>query len=127
MQILHALEKDGHSAENLKSRGIAIAPLLGRLYDIIIDNRFCSWFNPNPEQAAQAGQGCQLQTFALFLLICYAKENSKNLFVGFLDFEKAFDFVNRAEVISDLMKKNCGKNLTAAIGKMFATSTYFPK
>ena len=106
---------------------LAIAPLLGRLYDIIIDNRFCSWFNPNPEQAAQAGQGCQLQTFALFLLICYAKENSKNLFVGFLDFEKAFDFVNRAEVISDLMKKNCGKNLTEAIAKMFATSTYFPK
>ena len=38
-----------------------------------------------------------------------------------------YDYVNRAQVVRDLMEKGCGKNLTRAIAKMFTTSTYFPK
>ena len=35
MKILHAIEKSGHTTKNPKLRGIAIAPLLCRLYDIL--------------------------------------------------------------------------------------------
>ena len=105
-------------------RGIAIAVLLCRLYDIIIDMWFANWFKPNPEQASQAGQGCLLQIFLLMILIVYAREKKKDLFVGFLDFEKAYDYGNRAEVVRDMMKKGCGKFLTRAVAKMFTKSTY---
>ena len=47
--------------------------------------------------------------------------------VGFMDYEKAFDFANRANIVSDLMKKGCGHNMVRAIAKMFTTSTYYPK
>ena len=127
-QILHALKKDGHTFKDPKLRGIAIAPFLCRLYDIIIDIRFCAWYKPNREQAGfRPGQGCLLQLFMLILLIKYSKANKKNLLVGFLDYEKAFDYANRYGIISDLMKKGCGKNFTKAITNMFATSEYYPK
>ena len=61
------------------------------------------------------------------ILIVYAREKKKDLFVGFLDFEKAYDYVNRAEVVRDMMKKGCGKFLTRAVAKMFTKSTYYPK
>ena len=108
-QILHALKKDGHTPADPKLRGIAIGLLLCRLYDIIIDERFRAWLHPNPEQASCAGQGCLFQLFLLMMLIDYSKEKQKDLFVGFMDYEKAYDFVNRAEIINDLIRKGCEK------------------
>ena len=126
-QILHSIKKDGHSPKNPKLRGIAIGLFLCRLYDIIMDNRFLTWFHPNKEQASQPKQGCPIQVFMLFLLIDHSKEKNKDLFVGFLDYEKAYDYVNRAEIISSLMKDGCGGSYTKAVAEMFKTSTYFPK
>ena len=47
--------------------------------------------------------------------------------VRFMDYGKAFDFANRAEITLDLMKKAFGKFLTRAITNMFHKSTYHPK
>ena len=63
----------------------------------------------------------------LFVLIDYSKENNKDLFVGFLDYEKAYDYVNRAEIITSQMKDGCGGSYTKAVAEMFKTSTYIPK
>ena len=63
----------------------------------------------------------------LLLLIDYSREKGKDLFVGFLDYEKAFDYANRAGILSDMMVKGCGSALTTAIYNMFRTSTYYPK
>ena len=63
----------------------------------------------------------------LLLVIDYAREKGKDLFVGFLDYEKAYDYTNRAGILSDLMEKGCGSKFTRAIGDMFMTSTYYPK
>ena len=127
-QILHSITKSGHTKVKPKLRGIAIAPLLCRVYDTIIDQRFNLWYMPNYQQAGfRPGQGCLLQIFSLVLLIIYSKEMGKNLFVGFMDFEKAFDYTNRANIISDLMRKGCGKYLTRAIAKMYVKTLYSPK
>ena len=50
-QILHSIKKDGHAANDPTLRGIAIAPFLCRLYDIIIDMRFCAWYISIYEQS----------------------------------------------------------------------------
>lgn len=126
-QILHSLKKEGHTSADPKLRGIAIGTLLCRLYDIIIDERFRAWFHPNPEQASCKGQGCLFQLFLLMMLIDYSKEKKKELFVGFMDYEKAFDFANRAEIINDLIRRGCGKAFTNAISNMMSTSSYYPK
>ncbi len=61
--ILHSIKKDGHTPRDPKLRGIAIGSFLCRLYDIVIDRRFCTWYTPNREQAAgKKEQGCPLTT-----------------------------------------------------------------
>ena len=101
--------------------------MFSRLYDDVINQRFCSWFTPNMEQAATAGQGCVFQIFALLLLIDYAKISNKSLLIGLLDFEKAYDFTNRAILIMDMMEKGAGKKLVRAISSMYSNTSYTPK
>ena len=126
--MLHAVTKHGHTYDQPQLRGIAIAPLLCRLYDTIMDNRFRCWYVPNAEQAGfRPKQGCLLPLFSLTILIVFCKEHFKNLFVGFLDFEKAFDYVNRAKLLIDLMAKGCGKSYVSALSKMYVESFYAPK
>ena len=110
-----------------KLRGIAIAPILGRLYDRILDARFQKWYTPNLEQVGfRLGQGCLFQIFVLVLSIHHAKEKKLNLIIGFMHYEKAFDYANRAEIISKLIKKGCDKQFTNAAAKMFNSTAYMP-
>ena len=110
-----------------KLRGIGIAVVLARVYDIILDERFKSWYTPNREQAGFVSrQGCSLPLFSIFLLLHYANENNHELCIGFLDYEKAFDYANRAKIVLKLMDKGCGRVFTEAITKMFHSTTYIP-
>ena len=127
-QILHALPKPGHLPVSPALRGISVAIIMARLYDSILQGRFRTWYTPNREQAGFCEkQGCSLQTFALFLLIDYTHSVGKDLYVGFMDYAKAFDYANRASIIKDLMSKGCGKKFTEAIAKMFHSTSYIPK
>ena len=56
-QLLHALTKSGHTFNIPQLRGIAVAPLICRVYDTIMDNRFMKWYKTNPEQSACSKQG----------------------------------------------------------------------
>ena len=107
-QLLFPITKKGHTKKDPKLRGIAIGPMLSRLYDHIMNERFCEWYTPNMQQAGyRKGQGCIFQLFALFLLIDNSSRNGKEVFIGLLDFEKAFDYTNRALLLQD-MKNGMG-------------------
>ena len=124
-QILNAIPKSGHSPESPKLRGVAVAPMFARLYDCILGRRVCEWYTPNREQAGfRNGQGCSLQLFSVILLIHYSKKEKKNFIVGFLDYEKAFDYANRANLVSKLIDKGCGQMFTKAVAKMYMSTTY---
>ena len=111
-QLLKSVSKKGHSINNPKLRGIGIGPIIGRLYDIVIDERFKSWYKPNREQAGfRKLQGCILQLFALFLLLDWTTYKGCDLYIGLLDYEKAFDFVNRNRLINDLVHDGADRNL----------------
>ena len=125
-QILHSIPKDEHTTKVHKLRGIAIPPLC-KIYDSIITQRFRKWLVPNKEQSGfREGQGCLLPLFSIMVLFACAKKNKKELYIGFMDYEKAFDFANRGLFIKDLIKKGCGKNITQAIAKMYINSEYIP-
>ena len=127
-QILHALPKPGHTIKTPKLRGIAISTLMAKVYDCIINQRFKAWYTPNREEAGfRDGQGCAFQIFILVLLISYEKEKKKDLMVGFMDYEKAFDYAYRSNIILDLMKKDCGKKFTTAIAKIYNSTAYIPE
>ena len=44
----------------------------------------------------------------------------------FIDYEKAFDYANRACIMKKLVEKRCGSRFTKAVAKMFESTTYIP-
>ena len=49
------------------------------------------------------------------------------MFIGLLDFEKAYDFTNRAILITDLLERGIGKRFAEAIYSMYSNTSYTPK
>ena len=109
-------------------RGIAISSLLPTLYDIMLDNRFKCWYKTNPQQAGfREKQGCIVQLVAIYLLIELANSVNESIFIGFIDYEKAFDYTSRFQIDKDLMIKNAGSAFTRAISNMYHSTYYVPK
>ena len=126
-QILNAVSKSGHTLKKPQLRGIGVAPVLGRTYDIMLDQRFLTWYKPNREQSAfRLMHGCPFPLFCVFLLLHYSKQENKDLCIGFMDYEKAFDYANRAHIVLKLIEKGCGRTFTEAVFKMFRATTYVP-
>ena len=118
--LLRPEKKKGHTTRNPKLRGVAISQLLPTLYDIMLFNRFNSWYTPNVEQAGfRPKQGCIFQIFAVYVVMEYLKSIDKCLYVCFLDYEKAFDYVNRANIINHLKRKGAGAKYVKAIASMY--------
>ena len=119
-QILRPEVKKGHTIKNPKLRGVALSSLLASIYDIMIDDRFKPWYKINPEQAGfRELMGCLVQIFALYLLMELARSKGETLFIGFIDYEKAFDFVNRYDIVDDLMNEKAGSTFTKAVANMY--------
>ena len=72
-------------------------------------------------------QGCGIQIFAIYLLIELANSQNETVFIGFVDYEKAFDFTNRAEIVRDLVENKAGATFTNAISQMYSRNYYVPK
>ena len=127
-QLLLPYPKKGHQITDPKLRGIGIGYLLSRLYDDIITNRFIQWYNPNKEQAAYRQlQGCLLQIFAIFLLMELSNVTGNEFYVAFMDYEKAFDFMNRAKLLEKMIDNNAGSTFVRSISSMYEHTEYIPK
>ena len=50
-----------------------------------------------------------------------------NLYVAFMDYEKAFDFMNRAVLIKKMINKKMGRRFIDAVNNMYLMTTYTPK
>ena len=127
-QILRPEVKKGHTHSNPKLRGVAISAMLASIYDIMIDGRFQPWYVINPEQAGfRELQGCLIQIFAIYLLMELARSLDQSIFIGFIDYEKAFDYVNRCDIVKDLMDEKAGSTFTKAVAEMYQKTYYVPK
>ena len=71
-------------------RGISIMPAIGKLYDMILADRFVKWYKPLPEQSVlQSGRGCEEQILTLRLIIDVARKAGYVLYIAFVDYVKA--------------------------------------
>lgn len=127
-QLLTAIPKKGHSENEPKLRGIATSDLLPRLYDDLLNTRFLNWYTPNSEQAGfRKLQGSTIQLFYVILCIELSNHFHKDLYFVLIDYEKAFDFANRATIITDMIDKGIGTKYIQAVAKMYDNSVYIPK
>ena len=108
---------------------------IAKLYDVILCNRFLQWYKPKFEQAgAQKGRGCEEQIFVIRLLIDIARKCKFPLYIGYVDYMKAYDKVRRNVLLDMLYRAGCGTIFLMAIaaslvncsgligGKIFETS-----
>ena len=98
------------------------------MYDTIIDDRFRSWYIPDRAQSGfRTGQGCPLQLFYVSLLIETSNSTKKCLYLLLIDYEKAFDYANRALIVEDMMEEGLGEKFIQSVAAMYKESTYIPK
>ena len=95
---------------------------------MIIDEMFNMWYKPNKEQSGfRKFQGCNFQLFYVVLLLEMANYLKSNLFVILVDYDKAFDYANRAMAIEDMMNNGISAKFVNAVANMYSERYYIPK
>ena len=127
-QLLISFAKKDHTKEKPSLRGIGIGPVLSRMFDVIVNMRFGAWYSPNKEQAGfREEQGCLLQILALLMLIDLSKRMKKDILIGVIDYEKAFDFTNRFLLCQDMMEKKFGQRFLKNFMNSYESTSYVVK
>ena len=113
--IVLPLYKKGNVDNPNNYRGISLCDASSKLYSTIINRRLQEWVDENNITGEfQAGFKRNYSTVdhMFTLLACVQKQFSLNrkLYVAFIDFEKAFDSINRSILWPILLKNGvCGK------------------
>ena len=120
---LNMLFKKGNTGDCNNYRGISVINSISKLYDYILNNRLVKWYQPDREQAgAQSKRGCVEQIVTLRLLFDYCFKKQKKLYVGFVDFSKAYDRVPRGVLFRILKNLGCGVVMMAALISMYSVT-----
>ena len=91
-------------------RGITILSCFGKLFTSVINNKLVNYFDENttigPEQAGfRAGHSTVDHVFTLHCIIDFFLAKKKRLYCLFIDYEKAFDRVERAFFLQNFWVK----------------------
>ena len=122
MQPIHK-KGDVNSPDNY--RGISLLNSCSKLYSFILNRRLTIWVEDNQLlHEAQAGFRKDYSTidhiFSLLSLVQKQLLNHSKLYVAFIDFRKAFDYVNRNHLWFVLRKKGIKGKMYNAIKSMYA-------
>lgn len=117
--------KKGDTSDPNNYRGITVGHTLARLYAIVINTRLTDSLEARGLRATgQAGFRKGYRTtencFVLRALIERARANRAKLYCCAVDFEKAFDTVNREQLWAALRRAGIGGAMLAAIQAMYA-------
>lgn len=117
--------KKGDPTEPNNYRGITVGHTLARLYATVVNTRLTDWLEARGLRATgQAGfrQGYRTteNCFVLRALIERARAKGVKLYCCAVDFEKAFDTVDRQQLWAALRRAGVGGSMLAAIQAMYA-------
>ena len=111
-----------HNVDNY--RGITLLSVMGKLFTRILNTRLTNWAETYYVYIeAQAGFRSEMGTvdnvFVLHGLITHLINQGKKLFCAFVDFKKAFDFINRDIIWYKLIKLGVRGNILNVIKSMY--------
>ena len=108
--IIQSLHKKGNLIEPDNYRKLTLMACMGKVFESIINKRLV--FQGEATNSIDQNQfgfckGCRTSdnVFIIDTLISYHKSKRKNLYITFVDFSKAFDFVNRTFLYNKLIKR----------------------
>ncbi len=126
--IINPLPKSSTSdpGDPLSYRGIALASAVYKVYCAIINGRLSSWAETNDKLAdEQNGFRKKRSTVdhisSLSNLIDTRKKLKKSTFTAFIDFKKAYDFINRCKLWSRLNESGISGKILIAIKSIYSS------
>jgi hypothetical protein len=122
--IIVAIHKNGDKDDAKNYRGITLINILGKIYSQILLNRLTKWADTknkiNSNQFGfQKGKSTTDCVFLLHAIISKVQHSKKKLYCAFLDFEKAFDKLNRNHLIQKLINENISSKIIRSIKSMY--------
>jgi hypothetical protein len=109
--VIVPIHKKGDSLDPNNYRGISLLSCLGKLFTSIINQRLLTWSEgsdiiSDAQFGFKRGVSTADAIFALHTIISKTFASSKRLYCAFVDFRKAFDYVDRVKLWFKLSK--CG-------------------
>ena len=106
-------------------RGIVIISCLGKLFTTILNNRLNTWAESEgllteSQFGFRRGRGTTDGLFVLHGLIEILLARNKRLYCVFVDYEKAYDYLNRAAVFSKLLNFGISSKCINLFKSMYA-------
>ena len=126
MGAIIPLYKGKGSKDDLDNyRGITLLSCIGKLFTSLLNKRLTQFLENagaiGPEQAGfRKGHSTNDHVFALHMLIELYKQKGKRIYAAFVDYRKAFDFVDRTSLWSKLLNQGINGNILKVIMNLYA-------
>ena len=124
--VLKSASKD--PCQPLNYRGISLLCCASKIYSSVLNNRLTKHADTNnqlveEQNGFRKGRSCLDHVFVLTSIITNKINCNRNIFAAFIDFQKAFDWVNRNLLLYKLISKfNVNGNMYFAIKALLNTS-----
>ena len=125
--IVVPIHKAGRTDIPDNYRGVSLLSILGKVFSQIINKRLSTWAAENnkideTQSGFRAGYSTVDNIFVLYAIVQkYLLRRSGKVYVCFVDFRKAFDWVNRAVLWNTLRKAGVGGKMLQVLQSMYRT------
>lgn len=123
--IVPIYKKKGNKTDPNNYRGITLISCLAKFFSIILNNRLkivAKWVISRIQAGFRPGFSTLDHVFTLMCILILYKKYKKNLFIAFIDYQKAFDTIWRAGLWSKLIKEGIGGKFLSIIKDMYSKS-----
>ena len=122
--VIAPIHKKGSLDETNNYRGITLINTLSKIYSHILNNRLLNWASENNKISdCQFGFQKNKSTidciFIFHSIISKILDNKEKLYCCFIDYQKAFDSVNRSFLWQKLLRNGCSKIMLKALYAMY--------
>ncbi len=112
----------------LNYRGISLLSCVYKVYSGLINNRIISYledlgFFVDEQNGFRKGRSCQDHIFSLTSVIRNRQAQNQSTFTAFVDFQKAFDWVDRDLLFLKLLLNNIDGKTYSAVKSMYSNTT----
>ncbi len=119
------IHKKGDTADPNNYRGITVGHILGKLYALALNTRLTTWLEASGRRARgqagfRPGRGTIDNCFILRALVERARSRGVRVYCCAVDFEKAFDSVDRSLLWGALRRAGVEGTMLQAIQAMYA-------
>lgn len=118
--IILPVHKKNNKRDCKNYRGITLLSIVSKVYERLLDNILKETVELEMDESQcgfRKGRGIQDHIFTIKQII--EKNHGKNIYLAFLDLEKAFDSVPRKELWNSLKRRNINENLITNIASIY--------